>query len=177
MPASFRCAHSAGAEAKGDRSASRSGFIHAAHDLPHDAALAIEWRFAAGHLRLLMNFGDDVVEALVAGNERLLWSSEAAVRQDGCVHLTRWTGAFIKSARPRMNIPRATYRLQFHKDFTFDHAIEIVPYLARLGISHIYSSPITQARPGSMHGYDIVDHGKINPELGGEEGSCACRTC
>ena len=68
-----------------------------------------------------------------------------------------------------MNIPRATYRLQFHKDFTFDHAIEIVPYLARLGISHIYSSPITQARPGSMHGYDIVDHGKINPELGGEE--------
>ncbi len=68
-----------------------------------------------------------------------------------------------------MNIPRATYRLQFHKDFTFDHAVQIVPYLARLGISHIYSSPITQARPGSIHGYDIVDHGRINPELGGEE--------
>lgn len=67
-------------------------------------------------------------------------------------------------------IPRATYRLQFHKDFTFDHAVEILPYLRRLGISHVYASPIAQARPGSTHGYDIVDHQKINPELGGEDG-------
>ncbi|GGE36722.1 hypothetical protein GCM10007276_12740 [Agaricicola taiwanensis] len=66
--------------------------------------------------------------------------------------------------------PRATYRLQFHKDFTFDDAVAIVPYLTRLGISHIHSSPIHQARPGSTHGYDIVDHAAINPELGGEEG-------
>ncbi|SEO38982.1 maltooligosyl trehalose synthase [Methylobacterium sp. ap11] len=65
--------------------------------------------------------------------------------------------------------PRATYRLQFHKDFTFDHAARIVPYLAKLGISHVYASPIHKARPGSMHGYDIVDHREINPELGGEE--------
>ncbi|HEX8663166.1 MAG TPA: malto-oligosyltrehalose synthase [Beijerinckiaceae bacterium] len=66
--------------------------------------------------------------------------------------------------------PRATYRLQFHKDFTFDHAAAVVPYLKRLGISHVYASPIHKARPGSTHGYDIVDHGAINPELGGEEG-------
>jgi (1->4)-alpha-D-glucan 1-alpha-D-glucosylmutase len=66
--------------------------------------------------------------------------------------------------------PRATYRLQFHKDFTFDDAVPIVPYLARLGISHVYASPIQTARPGSTHGYDIVDHAAINPELGGEEG-------
>ncbi|HEY7382282.1 MAG TPA: malto-oligosyltrehalose synthase [Beijerinckiaceae bacterium] len=66
--------------------------------------------------------------------------------------------------------PRATYRLQFHKDFTFDDAVRIVPYLARLGISHVYASPIHRARPGSTHGYDIVDHSAINPELGGEEG-------
>jgi (1->4)-alpha-D-glucan 1-alpha-D-glucosylmutase len=66
--------------------------------------------------------------------------------------------------------PRATYRLQFHKDFTFDDAAAIVPYLARLGISHVYASPIQAARPGSTHGYDIVDHTRINPELGGEEG-------
>jgi (1->4)-alpha-D-glucan 1-alpha-D-glucosylmutase len=66
--------------------------------------------------------------------------------------------------------PRATYRLQFHKDFTFDDAVRIVPYLARLGISHLYASPIHTARPGSTHGYDIVDHARINPELGGEEG-------
>jgi (1->4)-alpha-D-glucan 1-alpha-D-glucosylmutase len=66
--------------------------------------------------------------------------------------------------------PRATYRLQFHKDFTFDQAAAIVPYLKRLGISHVYASPIHKARPGSTHGYDIVDHSAINPELGGEEG-------
>ncbi|WP_264049088.1 malto-oligosyltrehalose synthase [Methylobacterium flocculans] len=66
--------------------------------------------------------------------------------------------------------PRATYRLQFHKDFTFADAERIVPYLAKLGISHVYASPIQKARPGSTHGYDIVDHATINPELGGEEG-------
>ncbi|WP_262296481.1 malto-oligosyltrehalose synthase [Microvirga sesbaniae] len=66
--------------------------------------------------------------------------------------------------------PRATYRLQFHKDFTFDDAVKIVPYLADLGISHVYSSPIQTAAPGSTHGYDIVDHSTINPELGGEAG-------
>lgn len=66
-------------------------------------------------------------------------------------------------------IPRATYRLQFHKGFTFADAEALVPYLARLGISHLYASPITTARSGSMHGYDVVDPTRINPELGGEE--------
>ena len=66
--------------------------------------------------------------------------------------------------------PRATYRFQFHKDFTFDDARKALPYLAKLGISHVYASPIATARPGSTHGYDIVDHAAINPELGGEEG-------
>ncbi|HKH95947.1 MAG TPA: malto-oligosyltrehalose synthase, partial [Beijerinckiaceae bacterium] len=66
--------------------------------------------------------------------------------------------------------PRATYRLQFHKDFTFDDAVEAVPYIAKLGVSHVYASPIHKARPGSTHGYDIVDHSAINPELGGEDG-------
>src|SRR5947209_4900573 len=66
--------------------------------------------------------------------------------------------------------PRATYRLQFHKAFNFDQASAIVPYLAKLGISHVYASPIFKARPGSTHGYDSVDPTKINPELGGEEG-------
>jgi (1->4)-alpha-D-glucan 1-alpha-D-glucosylmutase len=66
--------------------------------------------------------------------------------------------------------PRATYRLQFHKHFTFDEAVPLAPYLARLGISHLYSSPILTARAGSTHGYDVVDHTDINPELGGAEG-------
>jgi (1->4)-alpha-D-glucan 1-alpha-D-glucosylmutase len=63
---------------------------------------------------------------------------------------------------------RATYRLQFHRGFTFADAARLVPYLAGLGVSHLYASPITEARPGSTHGYDIVDHNRINPELGGE---------
>ena len=58
-----------------------------------------------------------------------------------------------------MNIPRATYRLQLHRDFGFADAAALVPYLAELGISHIYLSPWLKARPGSTHGYDIVDHG------------------
>lgn len=63
---------------------------------------------------------------------------------------------------------RATARLQFHAGFTLDDAVPLVPYLARLGISHLYASPILKARPGSTHGYDIVDHNQLNPELGGE---------
>ena len=64
--------------------------------------------------------------------------------------------------------PRATARLQLHKAFTFDDAAAVVPYLAEMGISHIYTSPILTARPGSTHGYDIVDHSALNPEFGGE---------
>ncbi|MCU1327309.1 MAG: malto-oligosyltrehalose synthase, partial [Bryobacterales bacterium] len=66
-------------------------------------------------------------------------------------------------------IPRATYRLQFHKDFGFAQAAEIAPYLAGLGVSHVYASPWLKARAGSTHGYDIVDHHALNPELGSED--------
>lgn len=67
-----------------------------------------------------------------------------------------------------VNPPVATYRLQFNRDFTFDDAIAIIPYLHRLGISHIYASPYLRARAGSPHGYDIVDHNALNPEIGDE---------
>ena len=66
--------------------------------------------------------------------------------------------------------PRATLRLQFHKDFSFADAERRVPYMAALGISHVYASPITTARPGSLHGYDVIDPTTVNPELGGESG-------
>lgn len=67
-------------------------------------------------------------------------------------------------------IPRATYRLQFNRDFRFSDATALLPYLAQLGISHCYASPYLKARPGSLHGYDIVDHATLNPEIGsGEE--------
>ncbi len=68
-----------------------------------------------------------------------------------------------------MRVPVATYRLQFNSAFGFKAAKDIVPYLAALGISDIYASPIFQARTGSAHGYDVVDHNKLNPELGGRE--------
>ncbi|MFP5352546.1 MAG: malto-oligosyltrehalose synthase, partial [Actinomycetota bacterium] len=64
---------------------------------------------------------------------------------------------------------RATYRVQLHKGFTLDDAAAIVPYLARLGISHLYCSPYLQARSGSTHGYDVVDQSRVNAELGGQE--------
>ncbi|WAB99877.1 malto-oligosyltrehalose synthase [Pseudomonas putida] len=62
----------------------------------------------------------------------------------------------------------ATLRLQFHSDFTLDHALPLVPYFAQLGITHLYASPILKARAGSRHGYDVVDPTQVNPELGGE---------
>ncbi len=64
------------------------------------------------------------------------------------------------------SIPTATYRLQFHQDFPFGKAQEIVPYLKKLGISHVYASPIFRASSGSQHGYDVCDHNALNPELG-----------
>ena len=63
-------------------------------------------------------------------------------------------------------IPRATYRVQFGKDFRFRDAAGIAAYLAELGISHVYASPYLQARPGSSHGYDITNHNELNSELG-----------
>jgi (1->4)-alpha-D-glucan 1-alpha-D-glucosylmutase len=68
----------------------------------------------------------------------------------------------------RSQIPSATYRLQLHKGFSLADAKARLPYFRRLGISHLYLSPILTARAGSMHGYDVVDHSRINPELGGE---------
>ncbi len=73
-----------------------------------------------------------------------------------------------------MNGPRSsvlsTYRLQLHAGFTFHDVRSVLPYLADLGISHLYLSPITTAAPGSSHGYDVIDPTAINPELGGAEG-------
>jgi (1->4)-alpha-D-glucan 1-alpha-D-glucosylmutase len=67
-------------------------------------------------------------------------------------------------------IPIATYRLQLTASFDFDAAAAVVPYLKALGISHVYASPLTKARKGSTHGYDVVNHTVINPELGGDAG-------
>ncbi|MGH3394254.1 MAG: malto-oligosyltrehalose synthase [Streptosporangiaceae bacterium] len=66
--------------------------------------------------------------------------------------------------------PGATYRLQLHRDFGFAAAAAVAGYLAALGVTHVYLSPILQAAPGSMHGYDVVDHSRVSDDLGGEDG-------
>jgi (1->4)-alpha-D-glucan 1-alpha-D-glucosylmutase len=74
------------------------------------------------------------------------------------------------AARPR---PASTYRLQLGEQQDFRAAAELVPYLADLGVTHLYLSPIFAAAPGSTHGYDVVDHNTVHPALGGEEGYAA----
>ena len=63
-------------------------------------------------------------------------------------------------------IPLSTYRLQLNPRFTLTHALDVVPYLDALGITHVYTSSFLKARPGSEHGYDITDHNALNPEIG-----------
>ena len=72
--------------------------------------------------------------------------------------------------------PVSTYRLQFNRDFRFSDARDLVSYLAELGVTECYCSPYLKANPGSRHGYDICEHGSLNPELGSEadyEGFCS----
>ncbi|MFD8519190.1 malto-oligosyltrehalose synthase [Streptomyces capillispiralis] len=72
--------------------------------------------------------------------------------------------------RPDPAVPTATYRLQLQPGFPFRAAADAVPYVASLGVSHLHLSPVLEAVPGSMHGYDVVDHSRVREELGGEEG-------
>ena len=64
--------------------------------------------------------------------------------------------------------PSSTYRLQLHAGFDFAAARRLLPYLARLGVTDVYLSPIWASTPGSTHGYDVTDHASVNPALGGE---------
>lgn len=87
---------------------------------------------------------------------------------------TEWAERCVDVVRERLaelfTAPRATYRLQFRHDrFRFADAVRLVPYLSRLGISHVYASPYLKSRPGSEHGYDVVDHGRLNDQLGTAE--------
>src|SRR3954469_13132426 len=87
----------------------------------------------------------------------------------------RWQGInhWSRPVRSRCCVvsrtPAATYRLQLRKGFGFAEAGELAGYLAALGVSHVYLSPILQATPGSAHGYDVVDHSCVAADLGGEK--------
>ncbi|MFO0930660.1 MAG: alpha-amylase family glycosyl hydrolase [Gemmataceae bacterium] len=80
----------------------------------------------------------------------------------------RLARAAVQLAEQRRCVPVATYRLQMNAHFTFADATRLVPYLAKLGVSHLYLSPVLSARPGSSHGYDVTDPSQLNPELGTE---------
>ncbi|HSU78628.1 MAG TPA: malto-oligosyltrehalose synthase, partial [Burkholderiales bacterium] len=95
------------------------------------------------------------------------WASEPRVAATAQVMAERSLISPAGRGVPQ-RVPDATYRLQFHKGFRFTDAIKLVPYLRRLGISHLYASPFLKARPGSMHGYDVIDHNALNPEIGTE---------
>ena len=98
---------------------------------------------------------------------RLRMFFSAMIDERGTVR--RPSKQYQNAPKQAANIPCATYRLQFNRDFTFAQAAALVPYLAKLGISHCYASPYLKARAGSGHGYDIVDHNALNPEIGKTE--------
>ena len=75
-----------------------------------------------------------------------------------------------RSVRAPHPVPVSTYRVQLGADLTFDDVAGRVPYYASLGVTHVYLSPVLAAAPGSTHGYDVVDHDRVSPVLGGEEG-------
>ncbi|HEX9627877.1 MAG TPA: malto-oligosyltrehalose synthase [Acidiferrobacterales bacterium] len=106
----------------------------------------------------------DLELGALSGDERLVQMA-AALRAERAPLPAPLPAAAV--AQPvELIIPSATYRLQFNKDFRFVDAARLAPYLARLGMSHCYASPYLKARAGSPHGYDIVDHNALNPEIG-----------
>ena len=80
---------------------------------------------------------------------------------------TRTTTSARRLPAPGRPVPVSTYRVQLGADLTFDDVAAQVPYLADLGVTHVYLSPVLRAAPGSTHGYDVVDHREIAPVLGG----------
>src|SRR5260221_3839751 len=96
------------------------------------------------------------------------WPSDPRVAATAQAMAERTVGLTAGRGRPQ-RVPDATYRFQFHAKFRFADAIKLVPYLAKLGISHLYASPFLKARPGSTHGYDVIDHNAVNPEIGTEK--------
>jgi hypothetical protein len=124
---------------------------------PHIEAVREPWQ-------LLVDTNDDHAEEsptsdehthLVARSAKLFRSNSRVIRAGGILH--------------RLN---STYRLQFNSDFGFRQAQEITQYLSDLGITDVYASPLLAATHGSRHGYDVVDHSRLNPELGDEKDFC-----
>ena len=102
---------------------------------------------------------------------------EAGSRSFGAREEVRAPGPLDRRAAPGLSELRATYRLQLTPEFGFAEARAVVPYLRDLGVSHLYLSPVMQARSGSTHGYDVVDPTRVSQELGGEDALRALCSC
>src|ERR1700739_197373 len=103
---------------------------------------------------------------------RGLLGGRAHVRKPSGGELQKWkqpNGGNVSAGRTP-GAPGSTYRLQLTPEFGFAHAADTADYLADLGVTHAYLSPVLDAVPGSQHGYDVTDHARIRAELGGEEG-------
>ena len=148
-------------------------------------ARAVQGYLSAAPSRLLVVQLEDVVNVSEQANLPGTTDTHPNWRRKLPVPLERWTEdsrfnaltTTLARERPRLHAaaarpatasrnPLATYRLQLNRACTFADATALVPYLAALGVSHIYCSPYLRARPGSLHGYDIVDHSALNPEIG-----------
>ncbi|WP_430233701.1 malto-oligosyltrehalose synthase [Nitrosomonas communis] len=148
---------------------------------------AVYTYLAQGPARIMMVQLEDILEVLDQINIPSTTTQHPNWRRKLPLQLEAWgadrrvlaLAAAMRQERPhirpapilkrRLRIPLATYRLQLNRNFTFSQAAQLVPYLAMLGISHVYCSPYLKARPGSSHGYDIVDHNALNPEIGTKE--------
>lgn len=129
---------------------------------------------------------EDVLEQAEAVNvpgtvhEQPNWRRKLALDLDTLAQDARWQrlAERLRAERPAWqpalpdletaDVPRATYRVQLHAGFGFADAQALLPHLAALGVSHLYTSPLLAARPGSTHGYDGIDPTRLNPELGSE---------
>lgn len=149
--------------------------------------VAVYSYLARSPAKLLMVQMEDVLEVAEQINipstttQHPNWRRKIPICLEACAtdHRVLALCAAMRQERPRMRaiakrnrhlrIPLSTYRLQLSRDFTFVQAAWLVPYLAQLGISHVYCSPYLKARPGSNHGYDIVNHNALNPEIGTKE--------
>jgi len=121
-------------------------------------ALSVDNNESAVWQVVLEQIGDNKTVKIIIDAMKVITDSNEEQREES-----------VPSARPSTIVPRATYRIQLNKEFNLKDAIVIVPYLAQLGISHCYTSPFLKANAGSMHGYDIVNHNQINPEIGSLE--------
>ena len=121
-------------------------------------------RFAAGEAD-----AEPWLDVFVALGEKLGICVDHLKKKIDEAKKTPSVGALVRECFARRSTPRATYRLQFNRHFTFRQAAGVVPYLHDLGISHCYASPIFQSRQGSDHGYDVCDHSRLDPDLGTDD--------